>query len=224
MADPKAIASRIEALLKSRYRQVPRNDNEKFLDAVLKLWLQVLDGKMSRKSMLQEVAGVIHRSLMFQEIVIAVKDPKDGLYRNEAIVGFTKEVVDVMQTQAFSEAEVRTFDRLPGIKVTRLIEFTISEAPQKAGEETQFNRPMLATIPRKKDDEFTFGDYMNIYILGTDDEILGYIEVSGPRDGKMPSGARMKSLELLASMTGIALRCLKEDRKEPAKPQPLEMM
>ncbi len=224
MADPKAVATRIEALLKSRYRQVPRDDNEKLIDALLKFWQQILDGKTSRKSMLQEVAGVIHRSLMFQEIAIAVKDPKNDLYRYEAIVGFTKDVVEVMQTQVFSEAEVRTFDRLPGIKVSRLIEFTISEAPQKAGEETQFNRPMLAAVPRKTDDEFTFGDYMNVYILGRNDELLGFIEVSGPRDGKMPSGNRMKGLELLASMAGVALQCVKEDKIEPVEPQPLEMM
>ena len=225
MANPTAIATRIEALLKSRYRQLPRDDNEKILDAVLRFWLQVQDGKLSENSLLQEVAGVIHRSLMFQEIAIAVRDPKDDLYRYRAIMGFTKDVVDVMQTQVFSEAEVRAFDRLPGVRVSKLIEFTISEAPQKAGEEAQFNRPMLAAVPRKTDDEFTFGDYMNIFIHGMDDELLGYIEVSGPRDGKMPTGNRMKGLELLASMTGIALQCMKEDRKEPGEsPQPLEMM
>jgi len=224
MVNPTAVAARIEALLKSRYRLLPRDDNEKVIDAVLKFWLQILDGKMSRKSMLQEVAGVIHRSLMYQEIAIAVKDPKDDLYRYEVIMGFTKDVVDVMQTQVFCEAEVRAFDRLPGVKVSKLIELTISEAPQKAGDEAQFNRPMLAAVPRKTDDEFTFGDYMNIYILGRDDEMLGYIEVSGPRDGKLPTGNRMKALELLAITVGIALQCLKEKDEGPVEDQPLEMI
>jgi hypothetical protein len=220
MINPTAVAARIEALLRSRYRQIPRDDNEKILDAVLKFWLQILEGNISRKSMLKEVAGVIHRSLMFQEIAIAVRDEKDNLYRYQVIVGFTKDAVDVMQTQVFSEAEVRAFDRLPGIRVSRLIEFTISEAPQKIGEEAQFNRPMLAAMPRKADDEFTFGDYMNIYIPGRDDELLGYIEVSGPRDGKLPTGSRMKGLELLAVMTGAALECQADDRK-PAEVQKL---
>jgi hypothetical protein len=217
MVNPIAVAARIEALLKSRYRQIPRDDNEKFLDAVLRFWLQILDGKMSRKSILQEAAGVIHRSLMFQEIAIAARDPKDDLFRYQVIMGFTKEVVDLMLTQVFSEAEVRAFDRLPGIKVSKLIEFTISEAPQKAGEEAQFNRPMLAAVPRKTDDEFTFGDYMVIYILGRDDELLGYIEVSGPRDGKLPTGNRMKALETLAITVGIALQCQKGNDEEPVE-------
>jgi hypothetical protein len=226
MVNPTAVAARIELLLKSRYRQVPRDDNEKLLDAVLKFWFQILDGKMARESMLQEVAEIIHRSLMFQEIAIAVRNPKDDLYRYQVIMGFTKDVVEVMQTQVFSEAEVRAFDRLPGVKVSRLIEFTISEAPQKVGEEAQFNRPMLAAMPRKSDDEFTFGDYMGIYIPGKDDELLGYIEVSGPRDGKMPTGSRMKGLELLAVITGVALQCQTYDRKpaDDQKPQELEMM
>ena len=224
MANPTAIATRIEALLKSRYRQLPRDDNEKILDSVLRFWLQVQEGKLSEDSLLQEVAGVIHRSLMFQEIAIVLKDPEDGLYRYRIIVGFTKDAIEDMRAQVYSEAEVRAFDRLPGIKVSKLTEFTISEAPLKAGEHVQFNRPMLAATPRKTDDEFTFGDYMNIYICGKDDELLGFIEVSGPRDGKMPTGNRMKGLELLASMTGIALQCMKEDRKKPEEPQPLEMM
>jgi len=225
MANPTAVAARIEALLKSRYRQLPRDDNERILDAVLRFWQQVQDGKLSKDSLLQEVAEVIHRSLMFQEIAIALKDPKDDLYTYQTFVGFTKDAIEDMRSQAYSEAEARAFDRLPGIKVSKLIEFTISEAPQKAGEEAQFNRPILAAMPRKADDEFTFGDYMNIYICGKDDELLGFIEVSGPRDGKMPTGNRMKGLELLASMTGIALQCMKEDQKKPREsPQPLEMM
>jgi len=224
MADPKAVALRIEALLKSRYRQIPRDDNEKILDAVLKFWVKIQEGNVSRKAVLNEAAEVIHRSLMFQEIAIAVRDEKDGLYRYEVTVGFTKDVVDVMQTQVFSEAEVRAFDRLPGVKVSKLIEFTISESPHKAGEEAQFNRPMLAAIPRKKDDEFTFGDYMNVYILGRDDELLGYIEVSGPRDGKMPTGNRMKALELLAITVGFAMQCQEAKVEKPAEAQPLEMI
>jgi len=224
MADPKAVASRIEALLKSRYRQVPRDDNEKFLDAVLKLWFQVLDGKMPRKSMLQEAAGIIHRYLMFQEIAIAVKNPKDNLYRYEAAVGFTKDVADALKTLAYSEAEARALDRLPGIQVSRLIDVTISEAPQKAGEAATFNRPTLVAVPRKADDEFTFGDYMCILIPGRDDEVLGYIELSGPRDMKMPTGNRMKALELLAITIGIALQCQKQKDTRPAENQPLEMI
>jgi hypothetical protein len=161
---------------------------------------------------------------MFQEISIVLRDPKDGLYRYQVFVGFTKDAIEDMRSQVYSEAEVRAFDRLPGVKVSKLIEFTISEAPLKAGERTQFNRPILAAVPRKTDDEFTFGDYMNIYICGKDDELIGFIEVSGPRDGKMPTGNRMKGLELLASMTGIALQCMKEDRKKPEEPQPLEMI
>jgi hypothetical protein len=210
-----AVAARIEALLKTRYRQIPRDDNEKIVDAVLKLWFQILDGKMSRKFMLQEVAEVIHRSLMFQEIAIAIRDPKDGLYRYQIIMGFTKDVADALKTLAYSEAEARALDRFPGIQVSRLIDVTISEAPQKAGEAATFNRPTLVAVPRKSDDEFTFGDYMCILIPGRDDKVLGYIELSGPRDGKMPTGNRMKSLELLAITTGIALQYRKENDEKP---------
>lgn len=224
MANPAAVAARIEALLKSRYRQLPRDDNEKILDSVLRFWFQIQEGKLSKNSLLQEVAEVIHRSLMFQEIAIALKDPNDNLYRYQTFAGFTKGAVEDMRSLAYSEAEVRAFDRLPGIRVSKLIEFTISETPPKTGEETQFNRPMLVAMSRKTDDEFTFGDYMNINICGRDDELLGFIEVSGPRDGKLPSGNRMKGLEFIATMTGIALQCLREDRKRSAEPKPLEMM
>lgn len=224
MANPTAVAARIESVLKARYRQIPRDDNEKIIDAVMKFWQQIQEGKLSKNSLLQEVAGVIHMYLTFQEIAISIRDPSDGLYRYQTFVGFTDGVVKDMRSLVYNEAEVRAFDRLPGIKVSKLIEFTISEAPLKAGEHTQFNRPIMVAIPRKTDDEFTFGDYMTISICGMGDELLGFMEVSGPRDGKLPTGNRMKGLELLASMTGFALQCVEDNRKKPEEPQPLEMM
>ncbi|HUW42838.1 MAG TPA: hypothetical protein VMW02_01235 [Thermoplasmata archaeon] len=213
MANPVVLAARIEALLKSRYRQVPSDDNEKIINSVLRFWLQVQEGKLSKDSLLQEVVEIIHRSLMFQEIAIALKDPNDGLYRYQTFTGFTKDAIEDMRSLVYTDAEVRAFDRLPGIRVSKLIEFTISEAPLRAGEEAQFNRPILAAMHREADDEFTFGDYMNIYIRGRDDELLGFIEVSGPRDGKLPSGNSMKGLELIAIMTGNALQCLRGREK-----------
>jgi len=65
---------------------------------------------------------------------------------------------------------------------------------------------------------------MCILIPGRDDEVLGYIELSGPRDMKMPTGNRMKALELLAITIGIALQCQKQKDTGPAENQPLEMI
>jgi hypothetical protein len=72
----------------------------------------------------------------------------------------------------------------------------------------QFNRPSELSKERISIDEMMEGDYLDVYVYGADDEMLGWIEVSYPSDGKFPSREIVRGLELLASVIGLSLSYL----------------
>ena len=49
------------------------------------------------------------------------------------------------------------------------------------------------------------GDYLDICIYGEDDDLLGWIEISGLTNGKFPDVQTIKCVELLASVIGVVL-------------------
>jgi len=216
MSSPDDIAKRIEALLRSRYRQTPRDENEKALDLILKFCQDLQDHKKTSNEIIRESAEIIHRTLPFQEIAIAVKDQKDGLYKFNAIIGFKKDTEDHLRSLAFTKEEVLASDREPGVKITNLIDLTIAEAPfDRPDEEYGYNRPTLITIPRKNYESFAFGDYIDVYLHSFDNELIGFIELSAPRDGKMPSGNVMKWLEFFAIIIASLIQQRSKDNPYP---------
>jgi hypothetical protein len=46
------------------------------------------------------------------------------------------------------------------------------------------------------------GDYIDFYMLDPEKEIIGWIEVSNPRDGKLPNSKTIRWLEIIASAAG----------------------
>jgi hypothetical protein len=67
-------------------------------------------------------------------------------------------------------------------------------------EQKAFNRPALLNKPRMALDEFLEGDYIDIYMYGDGDELIGWVELAGPKNGKIPDGERLMWLELAVAI------------------------
>ena len=70
----------------------------------------------------------------------------------------------------------------------------------RGAEQKTFNRPGLLNKPRQMLDEFVEGDYIDTFMYGPGDELIGWIELASPKDGKIPDGNKLLRLELLASI------------------------
>lgn len=211
MTDPSSIAGMIEVQLKGRYGRQPRDENEKILDGILKFAMQVNTEDLNRPRLLQEAAKMIHRLFQFEEITIATRDD-DGLFRFGAFIGFTQEAERSMRARTYTEEEVLQLDKKQGIRISKLSEMAISEAePIRKGEEAEYNRPIMINVPRKSLEEFTPGDYISVYLMGLDDETIGFLELSAPRDRKMPQGSTLKWIELFSLVIAAAIKCEKKE-------------
>jgi hypothetical protein len=215
---PPPIGKEIEALLKKRYSEATSSEEQKILDG-LQNFISHIKIKRSSHNLLQEAAKTIHRVFPFQEISIGIRNPDDGFYRYDTFIGYTREAEAEFKKQSY---DLKTFfdpGEFPSIRVSKLIDLTIAEnEPQMEKEQACWNRPTLLKVPRKSPEEFTEGDYMDVFAYSEDNELIAWIELSAPRDGKMPSSSTLKGLELFATALSLALQSLAPKEKDiPAK-------
>jgi hypothetical protein len=212
------IGKEIEALLKKRYSEATSSEEQKILDG-LQNFISHIKTKRSVHNLLQEASRTIHRVFPFQEISIGIRNPDDGLYRYDTFIGYAHDAEVELKKQSY---DLKTFfdpGEFPSIRVSKQIDLTIAEnEPQMEKEQACWNRPALLKVPRKSPDEFTEGDYMDVFVFSEDNELMAWIELSAPRDGKMPSSSTLKGLEVFAAVLSLALQSLAPKEKDiPAK-------
>jgi hypothetical protein len=212
------IGKEIEALLKARYSASNSSEEQKILDG-LQNFISHIKIKRSSHNLLQEAARTIHRVFPFQEVAIGIRSPVDGLYRYDAYIGYMREAEEEFKKQAYDIKSFFDPGEFPSIRVSKMIDLTIAEnEPQMEKEQACWNRPALLKVPRKSPEEFTEGDYLDVFAYGEENELMAWIELSAPRDGKMPSGNTLKGLELFAAVLSLALQSLAPKEKDiPAK-------
>jgi len=189
-------------LIRDRYSPIPRDENEKVMDGIQKLMLIARDPILPLQAFLDETGRLIHRLFDFREIAIGMKSKNDNLFRYEVLIGFSRNAERARKKLAYTHDEMTDSKKYPGgITIAKKTEFMLVELqPYKSGEEDTFNRPNRLTKERASIEDIIDGDYIDIYFFGRKDEVLGWIELSGTRSGKMPSRSTIRWLEIISSI------------------------
>ena len=189
-------------LIRDRYSPIPRNENEKVMDGIQKLMLIARDPTMPLKTFLDEMGKLIHRLFDFREIAIGMKSKNDDLFRYEVLIGFSSDAQRARKKLTYTHDDMLDSKKYPnGLIITKKTEFMLVEVqPYKSGEEDTFNRPNQLTKERASIEDIIDGNYIDIYLFGRKDEVVGWIELSGTRSGKMPSRSTIRWLELISSI------------------------
>jgi hypothetical protein len=189
--------------------QVGHDESERLLDAVLKFLNALENRRLTRADLLRQAAELMRRGFGFEEVSVLTKS-SDNLFRYEIVLGYEKEPERELKLLSYTEDEIRNPDTATGVKISKHIDLTIAEAEQKEGQTIGYAHPQLISVPRKNSDDFTYGDYIDVYVCGKDDKFLAVFELSNPRDGKLPSGGKLKWLGLFATVMGNLLQNLSE--------------
>lgn len=154
--------------------------------------------KNSVAAFLLDCAVLIGKLFDFKEVSIGLKDKADGLYKYGVIVGALPASQEALKKIAYTYEDMIDDVKYPGFKIGKFSKYCVTESIET--EQKTFNRPGLIGKPRKSLDEFIEGDYIDTFMYGGGDELIGWIEVAGPKDGKIPDGSKFMRLELLASI------------------------
>jgi len=188
------------------YQYASTNPANEHLDCIHEVLNKLTDPQRSVVEFLQLVAETINVKLWVKEVTIGIKSPRDGLYRYAAQAGLKDETWQehkklAYRFEQFIETQQYKYKQIS--KYTKL--YLIEDNPYAQGEEGTYDRSLLLQSTRKALDDSLEGDYLDISILGKNDELLGWIEVSGLKNGKLPDTNTIKCIEMLASVVSVAL-------------------
>lgn len=154
--------------------------------------------KNSVAAFLLDCAVMIGKLFDFKEVSIGLKDKADGLYKYGVIIGALPASQEALKKIAYTYDDMISETKYPGFKIGKFSKYFITEGGE--AEQKTFNRPGLLNKPRQTLDAFMEGDYIDTFMYGGGDELIGWIEVASPKDGKIPDGNKFLRLELLASI------------------------
>lgn len=175
------------------------------LDGMVKLAASCRKKEVNIKALSEEAARAIHDQFRLRWVAIGAKNARDGMFRYEALVGFREEAATARRAQSFTLADFVEDTKYKGWQISDTSKMYFEEdKPYTDGAEVTFNRPILLKGKRRAPDEALEGDYLDVHIYGGDGELIGWIETSGTVAGKLPDMMTIKTMELIASMLGLA--------------------
>ena len=176
------------------------------VDCIHNLINELKDPNLDMHKFLQDAADTICTRLCIKEVTIGLKSHQDGLFRYEVMAGLDDSEWEAHKRLAYT---LDQFDNPKYYKFKEISKYTrlylAEDNPYGIGEEETYSRPLMLLSARKSLEDTIEGDYLDIYIFGKDDELLGWLEISGMNNGKFPDVQTTKAVELLASVIGIAL-------------------
>jgi hypothetical protein len=157
-------------------------------------------------ALLLDAANLISRQYGIADVAIGLRDPKDGLYRYRAMMGFRDNAIDGHKAIAYTKEQFSDGCEFDGHDISKYSRIYLEEDNMLSEEERKtYNRPALFARRRLNASDSLEGDYIDVKILGLGDDLLGWIEISGTRTMKLPDATTIRWIEVIASVVAAAL-------------------
>jgi hypothetical protein len=192
--------------LKLEYSLGTRDQTSKSLDAVQSLLSNCAKTPIEMHALLQEAANLICKNFGIDGVSIGLRSPSDGLYRYETFAGLREDAI-ASERRIVYKKEQFFGSGYKGNEISKQSRIYLTEENPNSlrNEKDSFNRPILLESTRRSITQSLEGDYIDTHILSPDGELLGWIEISGTRTGRIPDVTTIKWIELIASILSAAI-------------------
>jgi len=191
--------------LKAEYMAGTKDASVRGLDAVHALLMDLYQPGMSADELVKKVARMVFTQFNLREVSVGLRC-EDGLYRYVAQHGMRAEVWAAHQKLVYNDQELfdpKKYKYTSISKYTRL--FLAEDEPYDDDERGTYSEHLSTKSVRRSPKDSKEGDYLDFLILGPKEEVLGWIETSGTWDGRIPDARTIRSIEIMASLVGLAL-------------------
>ena len=191
---------------KSEYSRASNDQTDRSIECIQELCERIITQKVGSKEICESALKLIFRQFHIKEVAIALRNASDGRYRYVAMQGMRANVWEVHRGLSYTKDGLFDSKKYKSTQVSKYTKLFLAEDEpyDDAEKKTYSEHLMLGSVRRAQDDSIE-GDYLDIVIFGPGDDILGWIEISGTWDGKLPSPRAIKTLEVIANLVGIAL-------------------
>ena len=192
--------------MKFDYAHGAKDKNERALDGMFTLLSHFQKPHLDLNSLLLDSANFIQKQLGIANVSIGLKSPSDGLYRYEVIVGFRSDAEAAEKRLAYTEKQFLDDTEYKGTMIGRVSKLYLAEDMHYKHDEIEsYDRSALLGMRRLTPSDSLEADYIDIWILGVNGALLGWIEISGTRTAKLPDIMTIKQIEIIAAIIGAAL-------------------
>ena len=187
--------------IKFNYSHGLKDNTQRTLEGVQTLLTHLQSPQIDLDVLLRAAAEFIWRQFGIDNVAIGLRDPKDGLYRYRAMVGFRGDALEAHKNIAYRREQFFENDEFHGTKISKYSTLYLAEDNVLSDQEKSvYNRPGLLTVKRNDPTDSLEGDYIDTCIYGSGDELLGWIEFSGTRTMKLPDLTTVRWVEVIALM------------------------
>ncbi|OGS41913.1 MAG: hypothetical protein A3K67_01515 [Euryarchaeota archaeon RBG_16_62_10] len=202
MLDPAEVGKK----LRRDYSFGHKEQIDRALEAVLNVLEKARTVRSSNSELLREAAKAIYHEFHIREVAIGLLDLDDGLYKYVAMYGMRPEVWGAHSNLTYTYDDFYDPARWKGTVISNYSKLLLAEdMPYTNGEEKTYDKQLMRKSRRRTETDSIEGDYMDIHIYGPDHALLGWIEVSGTWDAKIPDARTVRWLEVVASVIGLAV-------------------
>ena len=192
--------------LKLDYANAMKEETDRYLESIQQLCLEVMKQGQESKKMVEYVTKLVFRQFHIKEVAVGLRSASDGKYRYSAMQG--------MRVNIWAEHAQLSYDResfyddvkYKGTHVSKYTKLLLAEdEPYDREEKGTYSEHLMKASKRRALDDSIEGDYLDTNIVGVNGALLGWIEISGTWDEKLPTARAIRALEIVASLLGIAL-------------------
>jgi len=193
--------------MKLDYEHTVTDQGGRMLAAVQALMQQIESPQPDVRKLMLDASNLISRQLGIMNVAVGLKGP-DSLFRYDIMVGLREDAVAGRKKIAYKKEEFYDAGPYKGYEISRYTRLYLSEDhPYDDLDAGAYNRPiLLKDSKRRSPNESLEGDYVDVHVFDANNELVGWIEVSGTRTGQLPDATAIRWMELMGCIIGIALR------------------
>ncbi len=168
--------------------------------------------------MLDSILKTLARLLGIKRMVLGVKHPDEGVYKVEAVYGYSVKAAEAIRRHTYPVGQVDNILDSGGkrpyltqarwwVKVGRLTYYVPVESQKTIAPEelAYYPDPELLKRPRTGKGYWHELDYMNTLVVDKSGVPIAYLELLKPRDDRVPDAETVEIVEIFASLAGIAI-------------------
>jgi len=191
--------------IKQEYTHGRKEPGARGLDCLHGLIKDLMHVEPNLNEFLKNAAKAIYTQFNIKDVSICLRG-QDGLFRYATMHGMRDEVWAAHKNIVYSLDQVLDPNLYKGTEISRFTKLFLAEDnPYGESEERTCSGHLMTTSKRRTPEESIEGDYLDVFIFGPNDEVLGWIETSGTWDGRLPDARTIRGLEVLSSLIALAI-------------------
>ena len=192
--------------LKMDYSRAAMDDADRYLECVQQLSGQIVKPKHDSRQLVDFAAKLIFKQFHIKEVAIGLRSASDGRFRYVAMQGMRVNIWAQHTGLSYAHDTFFSNSKYKGTLISKLTKLLLAEdEPYDEMEKKTYNEHLMRSSKRKTPDDSVEGDYLDTLIYGIDGGLIGWIEMSGTWDDKLPSARAIRAIEIIANLMGIAL-------------------